>query len=66
MSEYVKHVSQRKCTKDLLHAVLFFRFGTIKEIVFLSKEKGLWSFLSILDEKFTVLSSLRLLREVMG
>ena len=38
MSEYVKHVSQRKCTKD---------------------EK-------FLDEKFTVLSGPRLLREVMG
>ena len=45
MSEYVKHVSQRKSAKDLLYAVLVFR--SIKEIVFLSKRKRFWQLLTI-------------------
>ena len=66
MPEYVRLLLQRKCTKDLLHAVFFLVFWQIKEIIFLSKGKGFWLLLSILDEKLQVLSGSRLLRKVLG
>ena len=41
-----------KESAEKIYYMQFFSFWPIKEIVFLSKEKGLWSLLSILDEKF--------------
>ena len=66
MSEYVKHLSHRKCTKDLYMQFYFLVFRPIKEIVFLSKGKGFWLLLAILDKKFYVLSGPRLLRVALG
>ena len=66
MPEFVKHVPRRKCTKDLYLQFYLLVFRPIEEIIFLSKGKGLWLLLSILDKKMYVLSGPRLLREVLG
>ena len=66
MFEDIKHLSQRKCTKDLYMESYFLGFRPIKEIVFLSRGKGFWLLLSNLDKKSYVFSDPPLLREVLG